>query len=137
MRKIVELMYTTFDANVTDPDNLKLSLSIGDDNKRKQRGKRTWLDEKFSQNVIDLEESTETISNEDSGYAPHFNCAAAAVNSGSKHASLQKSVLTNDPIIPSTPEKDGSRGTLKKSSFLDDREKNSSDQGILNLSLQV
>lgn len=120
---------TSYTSHV-DPDNLKLSLSIGDDNRRKQRGKRTWLDEKFSQNVIDLEESTETISNEDSGYAPHFNCAAAAVNSGSKHASLQKSVLTNDPIIPSTPEKDGSRGTLKKSSFLDDRERNSSDQDL-------
>lgn len=124
-----------------DLDDLKLSLSIGDGNRRKQRHKRTFFDVQLSQNVIDLEESTETISNEDLGHAPLFNSAASTVNSRSKYEASQKSVLT-DPITPSTPEKAPSHSTLKKGSFLDDCQRNSFDQdlerrdgNVLNLNL--
>ena len=94
----------------THPDNFKLSPSVGGGNKRKQSGKRTWFDLDFARDVIDLEESTETISNDDLGNAHSFGSAALTVNSESKHES-QKSVLTEQLIIPSGLKKDQPNGT--------------------------
>lgn len=131
------LTYCVSRCNVTDQEDLKLSLSIGEENERKQSGKKTWFGVKMHphyQNVLDLEESTVTISNEHSRHAPPFSCASVTVNSGSKYDS-QKSVVT-DPIIPSSLKKDESHGTLENRSFLDDHERSSFDQGTVNLSLQ-
>ncbi|PON92976.1 hypothetical protein TorRG33x02_112550 [Trema orientale] len=115
-----------------DTEDLKLSLRIGEDNGRKQRAKRTLFDAKmhpFSQNVIDLEESSETTSNEDSGNASPFSCAALTVKSGSKYESQNYAVT--DPIIPSSGlKKDQSHVKVENCSFVDDHERSSNDQDL-------
>ncbi|KAL5551159.1 hypothetical protein UlMin_001335 [Ulmus minor] len=107
-----------------ETEELKLSLSSGEDNGRKLSVKRTCFEVKmhsFPINVIDLEESTETLSNENSGVA----------NSGSKHES-QNSVIT-DPIISSGLKKDPPSETPEKNSFLDNHGRNSFDLGNVDL----
>ena len=129
----MELKYSPCDY-VTDPD-LKLSLSIGEDNRRKGGAKRSWTRVETScwKNVIDLEDSDETTSNEDSGHAPSFSCAAPTVNVGGKHE-LQISVII-DPITASSMKKDPLHETVGSNSFIDDQERSSLNQGIVNFVL--
>ncbi|KAF3448374.1 hypothetical protein FNV43_RR09087 [Rhamnella rubrinervis] len=111
-----------------DPD-LKLSLSIGEDNRRKGGAKRSWTRVKTScwQNVIDLEDSDETTSNEDSDHAPSFSYVATTLNFGGKHES-QVSVII-DPIT-AIRVKDPLHETVGSNSFLDDHEKSSLIQDL-------
>lgn len=128
-------MELTYFPCVTDPD-LNLSLSIGGDNRRKGRAKRSRTEVKTScwKNVIDLEESSETTSNEDSRQAPSFSCAAPTLNFVDKHE-LENSVVI-DPITASSLKKDPLHETTGSNSFLDDRERTSLNEGIMGLSLQ-
>lgn len=107
-------------------------MRIGEVNWRKQSDKKTCFDvnrHHLSQIVIDLEESSATTSNEDLGNAPPFSSASLTVNSGSKY----ESVVT-DPIIPSSLNKDHSNVTVENTLSVDDHERSSFDQGIVNLS---
>lgn len=126
----MELTYSSCDY-VTDPD-LKLSLSIGEDNRRNGGAKRSWTRVKTScwQNVIDLEGSDETTSSEDLGHAPSFSCAAPTLNFGGKHES-QVSVII-DPITATSVKKDE---TVGSNSFLDDHEWSTLDLGIVSFVL--
>ncbi|XP_062074067.1 uncharacterized protein LOC133778212 [Humulus lupulus] len=98
-----------------DSADLKLSLRVKEDIGKHKSGKNTWFDvniHPYAENFIDLEESSATTSNEDSGNAP------------------PSSVTMTDPIITSSLKKDQSHETVENSSFLDNQEKSSFDQGL-------
>lgn len=70
-----------------DPE-LKLSLSTGEDSRRKGSSKRTWSDNEAgpcAQIIINLEDSSERVSNEGERDGPFFKCAALKTHSGGKH----------------------------------------------------
>lgn len=75
------------DRNVSDPE-LKLSLSTGEDSRRKGSLKRTWSDKEAgpcTQIIINLEDSSERVSNEGERDGLFFKCAALKTHSGGKH----------------------------------------------------
>ncbi|XP_059657488.1 uncharacterized protein LOC132304017 isoform X2 [Cornus florida] len=120
--------------NASPPEELKLSLSIGVD-ARKSDGKRTWHDkirEFSSQHVIDLEESTEKVSNEASKPESDHDCAPPITYSGDKHDS-QVSVQSNQSLTNSA-KKEPSCGFTVIRSVVDTgescQEQNSFNKGI-------
>lgn len=135
MKETVENFTYSPCGNVADPE-LRLSLSIGEDNRKMGGAKISGIEVKTHpciQNVIDLEESDEILWNEDSGHAPSSSCAAPTLNFGGNNES-QNSVLT-DPSIASSVKKDLFHETVGSDSLLDGHERNFLNQGIADLSL--
>ncbi|KAF4404082.1 hypothetical protein G4B88_014538 [Cannabis sativa] len=96
-------------------EDLKLSLRVEEDIRRHKSGKNTWFDvnvHPYSENFIDLEESSATTSNEDSGNV------------------LPNGVTMTDLIITSSLKKDQSNETVENSTFLDDPERSCFDQDL-------
>lgn len=109
--------------NVSNPEFLKLSLCIGEDTSKKGGGSRNRYSEKtFScaQYVIDLEESTEKGSDEDTQTVSPLIFAGLTPSSGDKHE-LQDSVLSNLATSKSG-KKDPEDGTMMSCSIVDGSE---------------
>lgn len=109
--------------NVSNPEFLKLSLCIGEDTSKKGGGSRNRYSEKtFScaQYVIDLEESTEKGSDEDTQTVSPLIFAGLTPSSGDKHE-LQASVLSNLATSKSG-KKDPEDGTMMSCSIVDGSE---------------
>ncbi|KAA8522257.1 hypothetical protein F0562_012930 [Nyssa sinensis] len=109
--------------NVSPPEELKLSLSIGGETREKNDGKRTWCDRitKVSfQDVIDLEGSTEEILDEDAKPVSALDCYASITYSGDKHVS-QVSVQSNRSLSNGV-EKDTFNGLAMSHSIVDGSE---------------
>lgn len=122
--------------NFTDPAELKLSLSIREDNRREGGTKRTWLDvgsHASSPIVIDLEESSEMTSNEGLEQSPFLSSAAPLTHFRGKGGS-EASILF-DPILTSSVKKNIFFGAAVSNSPLDDSECNPFDQGTVHLPL--
>lgn len=122
--------------NFTDPAELKLSLSIREDNRREGGTKRTWFDvgsHASSPIVIDLEESSEMTSNEGLEQSPFLSSAAPLTNFRGKGGS-EASILF-DPIITSSVKKNLFFGAAVSNSPLDDSECNPFNQGTGQLPL--
>ena len=122
--------------NVSDPE-LKLSLSTGEDSRRKRSAKRIWFSKNAhssAHDIIDLEESSEGISNEDEKHAPSLSFADLMNNFGGKHES--DSVLS-DLVISSCVKKDLPYEIVDSHPLLDDskccQEKNSFKKGTVDL----
>ncbi|KAK9276884.1 hypothetical protein L1049_006421 [Liquidambar formosana] len=97
-----EVKCSLFGDNVCDRGEVKLSLRIGEEGRVKRAGNRSWYNEKtscWSQDVIDLEESIEGVSNEDAEPV-----SAPTIYSGDRH-DLQGPVLS-DPIFSKSVKKD-------------------------------
>ncbi|KAM3687050.1 hypothetical protein ACJW31_10G047200 [Castanea mollissima] len=123
-----------------DPE-LKLSLSTGEDNWRKRSAKRIWFSKKAhssTHDIIDLEESSEGISNEDEKHAPSLSFAALTNHFGGKHES--DSVLS-DLVISSCVKKDLPYEIADSHPLLDDskccQEMNSFKKGFNNCHVGV
>lgn len=123
-----------------DPE-LKLSLSTGEDSWRKKSAKRIWFNKNAhssTHDIIDLEESSEGISNEDEKHAPSLSFAALTNNFGGKHES--DSVLS-DLVISSCVKKDLPCEIADNHPLLDDskccQEKNSFKKGFKNCHVGV
>lgn len=104
-----------------DPAELKLSLSIREDNRREGGTKRTWFDVGSHASlpiVIDLEESSEMASNEGLEQSPFLSSAAPLTNFRGKGNS--KASILFDPIITSSVKKNLFFGAAVSNSPLDD-----------------
>uniref|UniRef100_A0A5B7B6B7 Uncharacterized protein n=1 Tax=Davidia involucrata TaxID=16924 RepID=A0A5B7B6B7_DAVIN len=122
--------------DVSPSEEIKLSLSIGGDTREKKVGKRTWCDKitKFSfQHVIDLEESSEKVSNGNAEPVSALGCAAPITYSGDKHDS-QVSVQS-DQSFTNGVKTDPSHGLTVSHSFVDGSE-NCQEQNSLNQGFQ-
>lgn len=123
--------------NVTDPAELKLSLSIQQENQRGGAAKRNWFDlgtHSCSQQVIDLEESSERTSNEGLEKSPSFSSTTPIKNFGGKRNS-EVSVLF-DPIISSCGKKNLLVHAADSNPLLDYSEHSPFNQGTAHLSVQ-
>ncbi|CAK9171131.1 unnamed protein product [Ilex paraguariensis] len=90
LRNSAELKHYLAGDNASSPEEVKLSLSIGGDSKKKNDGRTTWTDKinyLSSQHIIDLEESTETSSDEDAIPVSTLDCAGPPTYSGDRHES--------------------------------------------------
>lgn len=109
------------DLKLPDAEELTLSLCFGEDNRRKGIAKRNSLALKtcvFSQNFIDLEESTELVSNEDSEHAASskFVVTTMSMDSSEKLESHDSALIV--PIFSSSAKKEPLQGSVKGNSFL-------------------
>ncbi|XP_068317935.1 uncharacterized protein [Pyrus communis] len=114
-----------------DPAEVKLSLSIQEDNRIKGGTMRTWFDletHSGSQHVIDLEESIERTSNEGLEQSPSFSSTAPITSVRGTH-NLEVSVLF-DPIISSSVKKNLLFHAAESYPHLDGRERNPFNQGL-------
>lgn len=104
----------------SNPDLLKLSLSIGEDTSKKGSGSRNKYSGKtfsFAKHVIDLEESTEKGSDEETQPVCPLSFAGLIPPSGNKHE-IRTSVLSNLAISESG-KKDPEDGTITSCSIID------------------
>ncbi|XP_022732619.1 uncharacterized protein LOC111286724 [Durio zibethinus] len=118
----------------TDPLELRLSLSLGVAEVKKEDKQRSWYDRKTNTCygiVIDSKKSTERTSDEDAKYPPS-DFAAKATYSGGKHGS--EVTITSDPITSRNMKKDLSHEIAESSSFVGDskccQDWSYSDQGL-------
>ncbi|PSR91573.1 Osteocalcin 2 like [Actinidia chinensis var. chinensis] len=79
LRKSLELKHQFYDDNLSYLEGVKLTLSIGEETRIEGSGKSTWYGKSThssSRHVIDLEESTDTVSNDDSKSVSTPRCVA-------------------------------------------------------------
>ncbi|KAA8521327.1 hypothetical protein F0562_012000 [Nyssa sinensis] len=135
-KESVEVEHYFHGDDVSPPKEVKLSLSIGGDTREKRVGERTWCDKstKFSfQHVIDLEESSEKVSNDNAEPVSALGCDAPITYSGEKHDS-KVSVQSNQSFTNGV-KKDPCHGLTVNHSFVDGSE-NCQEQNSLNQGFQ-
>ncbi|XVF10798.1 hypothetical protein REPUB_Repub07fG0214400 [Reevesia pubescens] len=124
--KVGDHLKETMDVNFlhagdfSDPLELSLALSLGVVKGKKEDKMRSWYDKKtntYSGIVIDLEESTGRISDEEAKHPP-FDFAAKVTYYGGKHDS--QVTITSDPITSRSMKKDLSHEIAESSSFVGD-----------------
>ncbi|KAM1584529.1 uncharacterized protein LOC126626461 isoform X1 [Malus sylvestris] len=114
-----------------DPAELKLSLSIQEDNRKEGGTKRIWFDletHSCSQHMIDLEEPIERTSNEGLEQSPSFS-STAPITSARGTNNSEVSVLF-DPIISSSVKKNIFFHAAESNPHLDGSEWNPFNQGL-------
>ncbi|GMQ04971.1 hypothetical protein CsSME_00050193 [Camellia sinensis var. sinensis] len=129
----IALSHWFHNENASSLEELNLTLSIGGSNRIKDGHKRTWYEKliHFSpRHVIDLEESTDVVSNEDAKSVSSFS--HAALITGDKHDS-RISVQSNQ-VSTNSVKKDLSHGVTVNCSLIDGsesyEEQNSFNQGF-------
>lgn len=115
LRKIKESNHQFYD-DLSSPEDVKLTLSFGGDTKKEGGNKSTWYDKithSTSHPVIDLEESANMVSDNNSKYISTRSCAAAITdkcylrvlvesNHVSRKTSLKKD-LSSGPVLSCSP----------------------------------
>ncbi|XVE65045.1 hypothetical protein DITRI_Ditri07aG0150600 [Diplodiscus trichospermus] len=120
--------------DLSDPLELRLSVSVGVAKRKKEDKQRSWYDKKIytcSRIVIDLEESSEKTSDEDVKHPP-LDFAAKGTYSEGKHYS--QITTASDPFSSRSMKKGLSHDITESSSFVGDskhcHDRSYSDQGL-------
>ncbi|KAF5734415.1 hypothetical protein HS088_TW16G00864 [Tripterygium wilfordii] len=121
--KNMEFKNPHFDGNGSDPESLELSLSLGDEDRRKRSPMRTLFGKKTyssPQNIIDLDEPTEMIPNGDTKNGTSPGCTAPIPFLVTKIES--KLSVISDPTISKSVAKDLALEIGESCSMVDDSE---------------
>lgn len=119
-RNVSDLLKDTSDhhaGNISDAVDLTLSLSLGEDSRRREGTKKTLS---CPQAVINLEDSTEGIYSDEVEHAPSLGCICSITSSGRKLESHES--ILSDPTSPSCVKQDISHDFADSSSLVNSHE---------------
>ncbi|KAJ0105378.1 hypothetical protein Patl1_18541 [Pistacia atlantica] len=115
-RNVLDLLKDTSDScagNISDAVDLTLSLSLGEDSRRREGAKKTIS---CPQAVINLEDSTEGINSNEVEHAPSLGCIPSITSAGGKLESHES--ILSDPTTPSCVKQDISHNFADSSSIV-------------------